>query len=259
MTATYSFAEVPPVPVAAREDAGTPLLPGEREDLVECERVIEAGLKEMVAGAAAMTIIRSKRLYRETHETFEAYIEQRWGVSVRHAYRLMDAAAVMKNLAPIEGMSPFVMPAGESQIRPLKDLPAEKQTEGWLQAIAEAPNGRPTQAITRRVVDRMLGRAESLDLMDGVRRASAAEKSSESLVTSSATREKMADAVESVPSKEVRVKEQADRAIRELRELLSLTGTADSQKAAGLHLALEELQDYRDHLVTIEQRAGARR
>jgi hypothetical protein len=38
--------------------------------------------------------IRDRRLYRETHATFEAYCGERWGWSRSHSYEVMDHAAV---------------------------------------------------------------------------------------------------------------------------------------------------------------------
>ena len=53
------------------------------------------------------------RLYRLSHDTFEDYCKERWGMSKTHANRMIDSAEVVGNLTPIG-----VTPATESQARP---------------------------------------------------------------------------------------------------------------------------------------------
>ena len=47
-----------------------------------------------------MEEIRSKKLHRESHNTFEDYAKERFGISLAHAKRLMDAADVADDMAP---------------------------------------------------------------------------------------------------------------------------------------------------------------
>lgn len=90
----------------------------ERADLATCEQAV-AGLQRAlaVAGKALATINRA-RLYRETHPTFEAYVEDRWGMKRAHAYRLIEAWPVAAALSPIGDTN-------EAQVREL--LPAAKR------------------------------------------------------------------------------------------------------------------------------------
>jgi hypothetical protein len=41
--------------------------------LAECERIIDAGIKAFCEMGKALVIIRDRKLYRETHGTFEDY------------------------------------------------------------------------------------------------------------------------------------------------------------------------------------------
>ncbi|NUP37024.1 MAG: hypothetical protein HOY76_08395 [Streptomyces sp.] len=87
-----------PEPYDARGEAD--LDETERTDLATCERAI-AGLQHAFATAGkALAAINRARLYRETHPTFEAYVEDRWEMQRAHAYRLMEAWPVAAALSP---------------------------------------------------------------------------------------------------------------------------------------------------------------
>jgi hypothetical protein len=57
--------------------------------------------------------IRDSRLYRDGFSTFGDYCRDRWEISVAHGKRLMAAAEVAYNLAPIGA----IQPTHESQVR----------------------------------------------------------------------------------------------------------------------------------------------
>jgi len=90
--------------------------------------------------------IRDSHLYRQQFQTFEAYCRERWGLKERHAYKLMDAAAVVENLqtCPIGQL-----PKTESQARPLTRLEPEVQREVWQEVVTSTP----ADQITARVVE----------------------------------------------------------------------------------------------------------
>lgn len=83
-------------------------------------------------------------LYRECGSTFEDYCNQRWGFNDRHARRLIDSAEVMNNLK--SGPIGPLLPATESQARPLTKLEPELQPVVWQKAVETAPNGKVTAA-----------------------------------------------------------------------------------------------------------------
>jgi hypothetical protein len=82
-----------PRPAAELEPAPELSAP-ERQRLAELEAVVERGLDTFAEVGRALLEIRDERLYRETHGTFEAYLRQRWGMSRRRGYQLIDAARV---------------------------------------------------------------------------------------------------------------------------------------------------------------------
>lgn len=99
--------------------AVAPLTPVEATSLHRCEQVIERGLKTFVEVGEALIEIRDSRLYRQTHQTFEAYCSERWGMSQTRAFHMMDAA---RTLGVLQSSTIVELPATESQVRPLTPL-----------------------------------------------------------------------------------------------------------------------------------------
>ncbi len=80
-----------------------------------------------------MLEIRESRIYQNKYATFEAYCRDRWDMGESHSYRLMDSAKVYDNLSP----SGEVLPATESQARPLTRLSAPLQIEAWKRMVEQ--------------------------------------------------------------------------------------------------------------------------
>jgi len=93
------------------------------------EATIEKGRKTFVEVGKALAKIRNGKLYRETHGTFEAYCQERWGWSRPKAYQMIDAAEVDSNLSTLVDK-----PKTERTARPLSKLPAADQPAAWDRA-----------------------------------------------------------------------------------------------------------------------------
>lgn len=132
---------------------------GERAELLLAEQTIAAGIRSFNEVGAALVKIRDLRLYRETHQTFEAYCSEMWDLGRSQAYRLIDASEVVANLSPIGDAAP--MPTNEAQVRPLAKLEPEQQQEAWARAVETAPDGRVTAAHVAQVVEEMTGPAQA--------------------------------------------------------------------------------------------------
>ena len=117
--------------------------------LVECEAVIERGLKTFVDVGNALLEIRDSRLYRADYGTFEDYCRGKWNMQRAYAYRLIGAAEVVSNLSPIGD----ILPATETQARPLTSLPADQQAQAWSYAVETAPVTGITAAHVQSVVN----------------------------------------------------------------------------------------------------------
>lgn len=120
------------------------------ETLEGCEAVIERGLGTFVEVGNALITIRDGRLYRQGHDTFESYCQERWGLSRKRAYDLTGAAEVVGALSPM-GDTP--KPVNERQARelaPLKDEP-EKMADA-MRAAGPDPTARSIKDAVRDIV-----------------------------------------------------------------------------------------------------------
>ncbi|MCX6922631.1 MAG: hypothetical protein NT154_05360, partial [Verrucomicrobia bacterium] len=116
--------------------------------------------------AGLLQKIRDEKLYRVDYATFQDYVRQRWQTSARRARQLIDADGVIRDLeancpganvrangverlaapvvedaAPV--VKPRVLPATESQVRPLLALAKEERVAAWSDAVSAA-KGTPT-------------------------------------------------------------------------------------------------------------------
>jgi len=143
--------------VFSKGDLPAPLTAIERAELAKCEAAVTDGVRAFAIAGKALARIREKQLYRETHDTFETYVSAKWKMSRQHALRLIDAAEVVRNLAPIGSQA---APLSEFQARQLAPLTPDAQREAWGEVVADAPldsAGKPvvsTEAIESAVAKR---------------------------------------------------------------------------------------------------------
>jgi hypothetical protein len=107
----------------------------ERAELGDQENIIAEGLQSFTSIGAALVRIRDARLYREHYSTFEAYCRERWDFSKSTANRFISAVEVIHNL---ESAKVKIVPAVESQVRPLTLLKPNQQRRVWAQVVEEA-------------------------------------------------------------------------------------------------------------------------
>lgn len=136
----------------------------EKQELLRHEAVIERGIKTFIEVGTALMAIHDGALYRESHNTFEDYCRERWGMSRIHAHRMIESAQVVNNLVDNllpTGNIPGPLPENERQVRPLARLDPPQQAEAWSLAVESAPNGKPTaklvEAAARQVEARTNG------------------------------------------------------------------------------------------------------
>lgn len=126
----------------------------ERVRLEELEAIVARGLHTFYEVGKALDEIHDKKLYRETHKTFEAYCRDKWDMARPTAYQFINAAQVMENLSAIGRQ----IPTKERQVRPLTGLSPEQQVKIWQKAVESAPKGIPSGAAVKRLVDEEYGR-----------------------------------------------------------------------------------------------------
>ncbi len=118
-----------------------PLSATESMRLVELEDVVIRGMDTFVAVGRALAEIQTSKLYRATHSTFAAYLEDHFELSRSRAYEMIAASETVVNLSAIGGQIPI--PANERQARELAGLSGHVAAEVML-AADEATGGKPT-------------------------------------------------------------------------------------------------------------------
>lgn len=105
-------------------------------DLLALEEAISSGVKGFLKIGEALREIRDRKLYTDEYDTFEEYVEGRWGWGRAHAYRLMEASSVVAALPPGE------KPTVEAQARELTKVPEPKRAKVWKEAVETAPRDK---------------------------------------------------------------------------------------------------------------------
>jgi hypothetical protein len=103
-------------------------------ELLARERIIQSGLNTFYAVGIALAEIKDQKLFLATHETWDDYCRQRWGMASRTAYQTIKSASVVAGLisSGVENA-----PQTESVARELVTVPASERKTAWLEAIAE--------------------------------------------------------------------------------------------------------------------------
>lgn len=116
--------------------------------LRKLEGIIDRGMKSFVEVGNALAEIQRDNLYRETHKTFAAYVEDRFGFKKSRAYQLIEAASVADEMSTMVDKLP-----NERQARELAKAPPEEREEIWEDVVDSEPE--PTaKAVRERVESR---------------------------------------------------------------------------------------------------------
>jgi hypothetical protein len=142
-------AELVPADAAAEKELRT-LTPAEAKRRERLERKVDVNLAAYFEVGQALFEIQDAELYLSTHETFKAYVKDRWGFTRQHADRLIKGSEIRKQLeasvSPIGDSQEPILPATESVARPLSKVDEDQRAEVWGQVVADAPKdneGRP--------------------------------------------------------------------------------------------------------------------
>jgi hypothetical protein len=143
-------------------EAVTALTVPERDELAQCEAVIERGLANFMEVGQALLVVRDKKLYRLSHKTFAEYCSDRWQLGRAYAYQAMAAAEVTRNLSAIAD----ILPTNEAQARPLAKLSAEQQVPAWDRAVEIAGGNQPTAAQVAEAVEEVRPTKRQVPVVD---------------------------------------------------------------------------------------------
>jgi hypothetical protein len=99
------------IPTPVEVQASGQLTADEVDSLGTCERAVEnLGTATWLAGKALQTI-RDGKLYRQSHRTFEEYVTERWEISERAAYLMIEEWPLAERLNQALGKPPPPTPA----------------------------------------------------------------------------------------------------------------------------------------------------
>ena len=132
------------------EAGPVPLTMQERVRLGQLIRTVERGLSQFLAVGAALLELRSSRLYRETHDTFESFCRETFGLARSTTDQVIRSASTAQLL--IDSGVELPATTTEATIRPVASLPAALQPVGWQLIQAVSPKCGPTQPIAAKVV-----------------------------------------------------------------------------------------------------------
>ncbi|MBT2508626.1 hypothetical protein J7I98_22635 [Streptomyces sp. ISL-98] len=145
------------IPAPVQVEATGDLSHNEIHDLAVCENAVENLTTATWLAGKALQAICNRKLYRRTHTTFGAYVEERWEISERAAYQMMEEWPLAERLAQSLGK-----PATASHTRALLPvatrfgLAAAAGLYQQLRARAANENLRLTATITTQVVKAVL-------------------------------------------------------------------------------------------------------
>jgi hypothetical protein len=137
------------VPVPHSPTGHGQLSDAEEADLAVCEAALDNLRVAFWAAGKALQTVRDARLYRGTHNTFEEYIEQRWDMSVRQAYRLIAAWPVAERVSPV---GPDLTESQVRELLPVADSHGPDAAAVVYQAVAETDGVRVTASVLHDVV-----------------------------------------------------------------------------------------------------------
>jgi hypothetical protein len=124
----------------------------EHEQLESLEREVASGLSEFLRVGRALSTIRNKRLFRETHPTFDQYVVERWGLGIGATGSLITSFHIAEQLvdAGIDLPAQTTQSAMRSlaKLSPLEGLRAAV----WRYAVTVAPGAScPPIALLQRI------------------------------------------------------------------------------------------------------------
>ncbi|MCZ4100692.1 hypothetical protein [Streptomyces sp. H39-C1] len=140
-----------------RVDVSGDLSPDESHQLGVCERAVENLATATWLAGKALHAICNRKLYRRTHTRFDTYVEERWEISARAAYQMIEEWPLAERLSQTMGEPPVA-----SHTRALLPvvrrfgLTAATDLYQQIRARAAAEDRRLTATITGQIVKAVL-------------------------------------------------------------------------------------------------------
>lgn len=109
----------------------------EASDLKRLEGVVSRGKKAFIEVGTALKEIRDRKLYKATHRSFAAYVEERFGFKRTYAHNLIESSEAVKSVQNSEQIE------NPGQAVELAKA-APEQREAVLQEAVKSSGGKPT-------------------------------------------------------------------------------------------------------------------
>ena len=132
-----------------------PMTDADRQLRDKAEAVVLRGLKAADAvkeAGKALHLLKSRDLWRDTHDSWPSYVQERFGITGRRAHQLLEFSQFTDAVADAIGTSGTEVTLTERALRPLADVPAESIGEVIADAVAESGGGEPTPSAIRKAV-----------------------------------------------------------------------------------------------------------
>lgn len=130
----------------------------EQTELALCEAVVKRGRQVFLEVGGALSVIKSKRLFRATHDNFEDYCQEVHDISLSSAYAFIRAFGITETLQ--NSAKDLPLPGNPDQALALRNVPKEEQAEVWEKAVETAPEGNLTAAHVQETANKHLGKPE---------------------------------------------------------------------------------------------------
>lgn len=127
----------------------------ERELRDRAEAVVRRGLQAVDAvkeAGKALHTLKSRDLWRDTHNSWQLYVQERFGISARRAHQLTEFSQFTDAVAEAIGTSGTDVTLTERALRPLADVEPEELPAVVAEAVAASGGGEPTPAAIRAAV-----------------------------------------------------------------------------------------------------------
>lgn len=125
----------------------------ERQLRDKAEQAVKRGLQAVASvreAGRALNVLKSRELWRDTHDSWREYVEQTFRISARRAHQLYEFSQFSDAVADFIGTTGTEVTLSERALRPLADVPAEQLQETIAEAVAESGGGEPTPAAIRK-------------------------------------------------------------------------------------------------------------
>jgi hypothetical protein len=134
-----------------KSEGPPPMTEAERQLRDRAEAAVVRGLKAAEAvreAGRALNTLKTRDLWRDTSNSWQEYVQSKFGITARRAYQLTEFANFTDAVAEATGTD---VALSERALRPLSALPEEQRVEAIAEAVAES-GGEPTPAAIKKAV-----------------------------------------------------------------------------------------------------------